>query len=127
MQEKYEALPLMSRLMLDGIQYLTPAWKVALSYLSASLIHAHFGKGGYYCSPIAQKLNIPFITTFHGSDITQKDKFSYNKKHRKVAFQQSSKIIAVSKFIENKLLEGGGRQKKSSSIILVLIHSILHR
>jgi glycosyltransferase involved in cell wall biosynthesis len=106
-QEKYEALPLMSRLMLDGIQYLTPAWKVALSDLSASLIHAHFGKGGYYCSPIAQKLNIPLITTFHGSDITQKDKFSYNKKHRKVAFQQSSKIIAVSKFIENKLLEGG--------------------
>jgi colanic acid/amylovoran biosynthesis glycosyltransferase len=106
-QEKYEAFPLMSRLMLDGIQYLTPAWKVALADLSASLIHAHFGKGGYYCSPIAQNLNLPLITTFHGSDITQKDKFSYNKKHRKIAFQQSSKIIAVSKFIESKLLKAG--------------------
>lgn len=106
-QEKYEALPLMSRLMLDGIQYLTPAWKTALAELSANLIHAHFGKGGYYCSPIAQNLNLPLITTFHGSDITQRDKFSYNKKHRKIAFQQSSKIIAVSKFIENKLLKVG--------------------
>ena len=106
-QEQYEALPLLSRLMLDGIQYLTPVWKAALTQLSANLIHAHFGKGGYYCSSIAQNLNIPLITTFHGSDITQKDKFSYNKNHRKVAFQQSSKIIAVSKFIENKLLERG--------------------
>lgn len=106
-QEKHEKFPLISRLMLDGVRYLTPTWKSALTDLSANLIHAHFGKGGYYCTPISQSLNLPLITTFHGSDITQKDKFSYNKKHRKIAFQQSSNIIAVSKFIENKLLEGG--------------------
>jgi colanic acid/amylovoran biosynthesis glycosyltransferase len=106
-QEQYEALPVISRLMLDGMQHLMPAWKTALTDLSANLIHAHFGKGGYYCSPIAEKLNLPLITTFHGSDITQRDKFSYNKKHRKIVFQQSSKIIAVSKFIENKLLKAG--------------------
>ena len=103
--EQYEALPVISRLMLDGMQHLTPAWKTALTDLSANLIHAHFGKGGYYCSPIAEKLNLPLITTFHGSDITQRDKFSYNKKHRNIVFQKSSKIIAVSKFIENKLLK----------------------
>lgn len=90
-QEQYEALPVISRLMLDGMQHLMPAWKTALTNLSANLIHAHFGKGGYYCSPIAEKLNLPLITTFHGSDITQRDKFSYNKKHRKIVFQQSSK------------------------------------
>jgi colanic acid/amylovoran biosynthesis glycosyltransferase len=78
-QERYEALPVISRLMLDGIQYSTPAWKTALADLSANLIYAHFGKEGYYCSPIAEKLNLPLITTFHGSDITQIDKFSYNK------------------------------------------------
>lgn len=106
-QEEHEKHALISRLLLDGAQYLTPAWKRALANLSANLIHAHFGKGGYYCAPIAKALDLPLITTFHGSDITQKDKFSYNKKHREVTFQQSSKIIAVSKFIESKLLERG--------------------
>lgn len=106
-QQQHAVVPLISRLLLDGIQYLTPAWKKALSDLSANLIHAHFGKGGYYCSSISQNLKVPLITTFHGSDITQKDKYSYNKKHRKVVFEKSSKIIAVSKFIEKKLLEGG--------------------
>jgi colanic acid/amylovoran biosynthesis glycosyltransferase len=111
-QEKYEAFPSFARLMLDGVQHLSAGWKNALSGFSAQIIHAHFGKGGYYCTPISQKLNLPLITTFHGSDITQNDKFSYNKKHRGIAFQQSSKIIAVSKFIENKLLEKGCPQDK---------------
>jgi glycosyltransferase involved in cell wall biosynthesis len=84
-------------------------------------------RAGIIRSPIAEKLNLPLITTFHGSDITQRDKFPYNKKHRKIVFQQSSKIIAVSKFIENKLLKAGCPQKKSSSIILVLIPSIFHQ
>ena len=111
-QEKYESLPLISRLMLDGFQYLTPKWKTALGELSADIIHAHFGKGGYYCTPIAKRLQLPLITTFHGSDITQKDKFSYNKKHREIVFKQSAKIIAVSKFIENKLLQAGCAPEK---------------
>jgi colanic acid/amylovoran biosynthesis glycosyltransferase len=106
-QERHEAHARISRLVLDGIQYLTPAWDRALCDLSADLIHAHFGKGGYYCTPISKSLNLPLITTFHGSDITQKDKFSYNKKHRQIAFRQSSKIIAVSNFIKNKLVERG--------------------
>lgn len=111
-QEKHEPLPLVSRLLLDGFQYLTPHWKTELNELSANIIHAHFGKGGYYCTPIAKQLNLPLVTTFHGSDITQNDKFSYNKKHREIVFKQSSKIIAVSKFIENKLLSAGCPKEK---------------
>jgi glycosyltransferase involved in cell wall biosynthesis len=106
-QEEHENMPLVSKLLLDGFGHVRPGWKNALGNLSASLIHAHFGKGGYYCAPIAKSLNLPLVTTFHGSDITQKDKFSYNKKHRKIAYEQSSKIIAVSSFIEQKLLAGG--------------------
>jgi colanic acid/amylovoran biosynthesis glycosyltransferase len=111
-QEEYEPLPLISRLMLDGFQYLTPKWKKALSDLSPNIIHAHFGKGGYYCTPIAKHLRVPLVTTFHGSDITQNDKFSYSKNHREIVFQQSSKIIAVSKFIESKLLQAGCAPEK---------------
>jgi glycosyltransferase involved in cell wall biosynthesis len=35
-----------------------------------SLIHAHFGVGGVYALPLARRLAIPLITTFHGFDAT---------------------------------------------------------
>lgn len=111
-QANVEAFPLLSRLLLDGCQMLGKKWAKALAAQQANVIHAHFGKGGYYCSSIAAKLDLPMITTFHGSDVTQKDKFSYNQKHRKITFNQSSKIIAVSKFIQNKLVLRGCPEDK---------------
>ncbi|MBU2870992.1 glycosyltransferase [Colwellia sp. E2M01] len=111
-QENASLFPAFSRLLLDGAQILTPNWRQQLSNVDAKVIHAHFGKGGYYCSPIAKKLDLPMITTFHGSDITQKGKLSYNQKHRKITYQNSSKIIAVSKFIQNKLIERGCPEDK---------------
>ena len=107
-----EPLPALSRLLLDGFQVLTPKWAQALAAQQAQLIHAHFGKGGYYCAPIANKLDLPLITTFHGSDITQKDKFSYNQKHRAVTFSRSDKILAISRFIQQKLLDRGCPEQK---------------
>ena len=89
-QENVEPVPSLSRLLLDGLQLLTPAWETALRDQKANLIHANFGKGGYYCTPLSQKLDLPLITTFHGSDITQKDKFSYNTKHRNITFKHSN-------------------------------------
>lgn len=111
-QADYEPLPALSRLLLDGFGLLTPKWTQALAAQQAKLIHAHFGKGGYYCSPIARKLDLPLITTFHGSDITQRDKFSYGSKHRNIVFQRSEQIIAVSDFIQRKLLERGCPEHK---------------
>ena len=35
-----------------------------------SLIHAHFGVEGVYALPLAQRLKIPLVTTFHGFDAT---------------------------------------------------------
>ena len=35
-----------------------------------SLIHAHFGVEGVYALPLARRLNIPLVTTFHGFDAT---------------------------------------------------------
>ncbi len=34
------------------------------------LIHAHFGVEGVYALPLAQRLGIPLVTTFHGFDAT---------------------------------------------------------
>lgn len=111
-QSDLEPFPKVSRLLLDACQKLTPKWAIALRAQQASIIHAHFGKGGYYCTPIAKKLDLPMITSFHGSDITQNDKFSYNSRHRNVTFSHSSKIIAVSKFVKRKLLARGCPEHK---------------
>jgi glycosyltransferase involved in cell wall biosynthesis len=111
-QSTVEPLPWLSRLLLDGCQRLTPKWQQALAEQQANLIHAHFGKGGYYCAPLAEKLHLPLITTFHGSDVTQKDKFSYNSRHRDIVFRQSTKIIAVSQFIKNRLIQRGCPEDK---------------
>lgn len=108
----YCLAPILSRLLLDGCQLLTRKWAQQLANEHANIIHAHFGKGGYYCTPIAKKLDLPLVTTFHGSDITQTDKFSYNKKHRAITFQQSEKVIAVSQFVKNKLIAGGCPENK---------------
>src|SRR5271167_2194943 len=35
-----------------------------------ALIHAHFGVEGVYALPLAQRLGIPLVTTFHGFDAT---------------------------------------------------------
>ncbi|TLU71741.1 glycosyltransferase [Lichenicoccus roseus] len=35
-----------------------------------ALIHAHFGIDGVYALPIAQRLHVPLVTTFHGYDAT---------------------------------------------------------
>jgi glycosyltransferase involved in cell wall biosynthesis len=36
----------------------------------AALIHAHFGIEGVYALPLAKRLGIPLVTTFHGFDAT---------------------------------------------------------
>jgi hypothetical protein len=35
-----------------------------------ALIHAHFGIEGVYALPLAKRLHIPLVTTFHGFDAT---------------------------------------------------------
>jgi glycosyltransferase involved in cell wall biosynthesis len=37
---------------------------------SPALLHAHFGVEGVYALPLAQRLGIPLVTTFHGFDAT---------------------------------------------------------
>lgn len=79
-----------------------------------ALIHAHFGPDGVYAMSLAEKLKVPLIVTFHGYDITlsrtalwRKGKFLYyqlifNEEQLK---QKTTKFIAVSNFIKNKLIE----------------------
>ncbi|WEM41573.1 glycosyltransferase [Photobacterium sp. DA100] len=85
------------------------------------LIHAHFGQDAFYARKLAKKLNVPFLVTFHGQDCTVSDihkirslqisNLNYLKDRKKI-FRESAKIIAVSDFVKNKLIEQGCPKEK---------------
>jgi glycosyltransferase involved in cell wall biosynthesis len=84
------------------------------------LIHAHFGKNGFIAAPLALRLKLPLITTFHGFDATyhgdprtpgginQTRFFAYGRKK----MIRAGWAIAVSEFVRRRLLELGFRDDK---------------
>ncbi|MBD1868516.1 glycosyltransferase [Cyanobacteria bacterium FACHB-471] len=103
-----------------------PGWLNALKELSPHLIHAHFGLDGVFALPLAQRLQIPLIVTFHGyfatADIQlnpnltfasnffkQRGKFfrELYARRRDRLFQNAHCGIAVSDFIRSQLIAKG--------------------
>jgi glycosyltransferase involved in cell wall biosynthesis len=91
-----------------------------LTALNPVLLHAHYGFNGFRALPLARKLGLPLIVTFHGSDATATD-LRYQKAnfgHRrylanKEKLQKSAALfLAVSEFIRGKLLEQGFPDEK---------------
>ena len=87
-----------------------------LALSSLSLIHAHFGPNGVYAIPLAEKLKIPLVVTFHGYDITLTRKAIWRTGkllyyqflfHEAELKKKAACFIAVSKFIRNKLIKQG--------------------
>ncbi|WP_277566593.1 glycosyltransferase [Cohnella ginsengisoli] len=79
------------------------------------LLHAHFGPDGVLATPIARRLRIPLIVTFHGYDATVKDEHARKSYYthrqyirKREQLQRSAAVfIAVSDFIRGKLIEQG--------------------
>ncbi|MFI8687627.1 glycosyltransferase [Rossellomorea sp. NPDC077527] len=91
-----------------------------LKQYEPTLIHAHFGPDALLVSPLAKKNNVPLLTTFHGYDITIKDKFAKKSfyvhrkfiKHKNELMKGGTAFIAVSNFIKEKLIEEGFSENK---------------
>jgi colanic acid/amylovoran biosynthesis glycosyltransferase len=84
-----------------------------LRALAPRLVHAHFGRGGALALPIARRLGLPLIVTYHGGDAT-KDKHYQRRliptiyQRRMVALQRyAAVIICVSDFIRQRLIDRG--------------------
>jgi glycosyltransferase involved in cell wall biosynthesis len=79
-----------------------------------SLIHAHFGIEGVYALPLAVRLKIPLVTTFHGFDATLSTHamlgspawFRYPLLRRKLA-REGDLFLCASLFIRERLLATG--------------------
>jgi colanic acid/amylovoran biosynthesis glycosyltransferase len=97
-----------------------PAMVKQLGALHPVLLHAHYGPNGLRAMPLASKLRVPLIVTFHGSDIAitdlryQKTYFGFrNYFANKGKLKKSDAVfLAVSKFVQRKLLEQGFPSEK---------------
>jgi colanic acid/amylovoran biosynthesis glycosyltransferase len=83
----------------------------------ASLIHAHFGTDAVTVLPIARRLRLPLIVTFHGYDATSAPHLPngvgdrYRSRLRPV-FEYASRLIAVSEYIASSLRSLGAPADK---------------
>ena len=83
-----------------------------VSSVQPDVIHAQFGPAGVIMHPVAQRLNIPLITHFHGYDLFYllPDRF-WEKQYRSL-FSTVAKVIGVSNHICSKLQEAGAPDEK---------------
>jgi colanic acid/amylovoran biosynthesis glycosyltransferase len=90
------------------------AYRRLLEHQRPSLIHAHFGVEGVYALPLAERLDIPLVTTFHGFDATLRTHallgspawFRYPLLRRKLA-REGDLFLCASSFIRERVLAMG--------------------
>jgi len=101
-----------------------PEFVRGLQQVKPVLLHCHFGPDGVRAMPLARKLDVPFLITFHGYDATITPEFAPDWRHREFLRQRpalartAAKFLAVSKYIKSKLIEQGFPEEK------VVVHYI---
>ena len=100
------------------------AWQVAsrspaaferlLAGHAPALVHAHFGIDGVYALPLARRLGVPLVTTFHGFDATLSNAallcspvWANYPLHRGELARQGALFLCVSSFIRDQVLAQG--------------------
>jgi colanic acid/amylovoran biosynthesis glycosyltransferase len=86
-----------------------------------SLLHAHFGPDGVSVLPLARRLRIPLIVTFHGGDCTVARRslwlsgkmYNYHFLLREEKLKKEAALfLAVSSFLRRRLLDKGYPDRK---------------
>lgn len=79
-----------------------------------ALIHAHFGIEGVYALPLAEKLGVPLVTTFHGFDATlstpgffASPAWAWYPLLRQRLARRGDMFLCASHFIRSRLLAQG--------------------
>ena len=79
-----------------------------------ALIHAHFGIEGVYALPLAKRLGIPLVTTFHGFDATlstaallSSPAWAHYPLFRRQLARQGDLFICASAFVRERVLALG--------------------
>ena len=88
-----------------------------------SLIHAHFGIEGVYALPLAKRLGIPLVTTFHGFDATLASwallgspAWAQYPVLRRTLAREGDLFICASSFIRERLLAMGFPEARTHTL-----------
>jgi glycosyltransferase involved in cell wall biosynthesis len=93
----------------------SPSLVRAVRALRPAVLHAHMGMDGAVALPLARRLRLPLVVTFHGRDATTTDEAlrigTLRDRiflRRREALQREARLfIAVSEFIRGKLVDRG--------------------
>lgn len=98
---------------------IAPEFLRRLGRRSPVAVHVHFGDAGPAGLTIARSLQIPLIVTFHGRDATITEQESAQTwrgreflKRRAQLIKEADCVIAVSKFIKDRLLRQGFNEER---------------
>lgn len=103
---EHSSAPALSKGALKALGIVTPRWRRALAARNPAVLHAHFGVNAADGLRIARTFRVPMVVTFHGMDIAVERKGAQLRTRRRV-FREAGRILAVSRFIADRLLEAG--------------------
>jgi len=90
-----------------------------------ALIHAHFGIEGVYALPLAKRLGIPLVTTFHGFDATLADwallgspAWAQYPLLRHTLAREGDLFVCASSFIRGRLLAMGFPEARTHTLYI---------
>ncbi|WP_448383395.1 glycosyltransferase [Desulfosoma sp.] len=97
--------------------------------LKPVLVHAHFGPDGTLAMPLAQRLGVPLIVSYHGSDATVKDEYAWGsyvghrlyRLRRKKLGRAARAFVAPSRFVKDMAVARQGIPERK---IVVIPHGI---
>ncbi|GAB78009.1 putative glycosyltransferase [Austwickia chelonae NBRC 105200] len=84
---------------------------------NACVIHAHFGMDAAQVLPLARRLGLPLVVTFHGWDVVHfphyDDARSWYLRRLPEVFEYASALLPVSNYLRGRLLELGAPPEKT--------------
>lgn len=98
----------------------------ALRRNSIDLVHAHFGRAGYYALPAIRKLNIPLITSFYGYDVSEyPTKYPAWREYYRELFREVHYVLCLGQKMQENIINLGCPPEKTRIHHLgVNVHSI---
>lgn len=94
--------------------------------LEPALVHAHFGPYGAIALPLAKRLGVPLIVSFHGTDATMKDAYVLRSSHmahrlyvlhRRRLAHAVTRVVVQSEFLRDVVTLQHGFPPEKISII----------
>lgn len=96
------------------IKHVTNRFASALRQNSITVVHAHFGRAGYYALPAIRQLNLPLITSFYGYDVSEyPTKYPAWREHYRELFAETRYVLCLGRKMQENIIALGCPPEKA--------------